>query len=243
MPNLRLVPAAVADGPHNMAADEALLESAVAGVASLRFYAWTVPTLTLGYFQPAAARRTGRLADLPWVRRLSGGATLVHHHEITYGLALPAGSPWQHRCECWIPQLHFVIQHALASLGVAARLCTVAEERKLGDVLCFLHHTSNDLLIRDAKVVGSAQRKRRGAILQHGGILLAGSPATPQLPGIAELTGRALSPEEVARAVVEALVQHHAWRVVPADWTPAERHRIAALAAEKYKSAGWNERR
>src|SRR5437588_9911435 len=92
----RLLPYAVADGAHNMAADEVLLEGASAGVASLRFYGWSEPTLSLGYFQSAAVRRTDpRLAALPYVRRPTGGMTLVHHHELTSALALPARSPWE----------------------------------------------------------------------------------------------------------------------------------------------------
>jgi len=70
-PVCRLLPHVAADGPHNMAADEVLLESAAAGVASLRFYDWSEPTVSLGYFQPRGAR----LAGLPYVRRPSGGMT------------------------------------------------------------------------------------------------------------------------------------------------------------------------
>ena len=56
MPTIRLLPLEIADGPSNMAADEMLLESAAQGVASLRFYGWSEATVSLGYFQPAAAR-------------------------------------------------------------------------------------------------------------------------------------------------------------------------------------------
>src|SRR5262245_26530345 len=93
---IRLLPYAIADGPHNMAADETLLEGAGRGVASLRFYGWSEATLSLGYFQPARRRFDAeRLASLPFVRRPSGGDALVHHHELTCALALPAGRPWQ----------------------------------------------------------------------------------------------------------------------------------------------------
>ena len=74
MLSIRLLPFATADGAHNMAADEVLLESAVAGVASLRFYTWTPATVSLGYFQPVRVRDDdARLAALPFVRRPSGG--------------------------------------------------------------------------------------------------------------------------------------------------------------------------
>src|SRR6266567_4064320 len=99
-PTIRLLPFADADGPTNMAADEALLESASErGVASLRFYTWSEPTLSLGYFQPSA--RPLAVRSLPWLRRSSGGAAIVHHHELTYALALPAGKDWHSR-EPWI---------------------------------------------------------------------------------------------------------------------------------------------
>src|SRR5712671_6762185 len=114
LPICRLVPYAVAEGPHNMAADEALLEAAAAGRASLRFYGWSEATVSLGYFQAEALRRQDpRLAGLPYVRRPSGGATLVHHHEVTYALALPAGPPWQSGVS-WLGRMHVVIAAALA---------------------------------------------------------------------------------------------------------------------------------
>src|ERR687887_40477 len=105
----RLLPYAAAGGPHNMAADEMLLESAAAGVASLRFYGWCEATLSLGYFQAEKLRCADeRLAQLPYVRRPTGGATLVHHHEVTYALGLPAGPPWQ-TGEPWLRRMHGII--------------------------------------------------------------------------------------------------------------------------------------
>src|SRR5437764_13503633 len=95
-PTIRALPFAAADGPTNMAADEAMLESASErGVASLRFYTWTEPTLSLGYFQSSEARTLPNLAPLAWVRRSTGGAGIVHHHELTYSFALPATPPWK----------------------------------------------------------------------------------------------------------------------------------------------------
>src|ERR1043166_1816340 len=83
--SIRLLPASGATGPTNMACDETLVHSAADGIASLRFYTWTTATVSLGYFQSHAVRLTDPLlANLPFVRRPSGGATLVHHHELTY---------------------------------------------------------------------------------------------------------------------------------------------------------------
>ncbi len=244
MPDIRLLPPAVAGGSANMAADEALLESAAAGVASFRLYGWTEPTLSLGYFQSAAAARAEpRLAALPWVRRPSGGAALVHHHEVTYALALPPGPPWQWRCASWLREMHAVLQAALACRGIAARLCPPEEAIKRGDILCFMDLTPNDLVVGSAKVAGSAQRKRRGALLQHGGLLLAASPATPELPGIAELAGVRLATEEVHGLILDHLTRQTGWRLVPGAWTDAERHRRDDLEAARYSQPGWNQKR
>ena len=87
----RLPPYDLANGPANMAADEVLLASDANGQASLRFYGWREATLSLGYFQPAARRlEDPLLRDLHFVSRPSGGDALVHHHELTYCLAVPA---------------------------------------------------------------------------------------------------------------------------------------------------------
>src|SRR5262245_39757909 len=96
MPLCRLLSTAVASGAANMAMDETLLTSALErGVASLRFYRWSVPTLSLGYFQPhSEALADPNLVGVDWVRRPTGGAAILHHLEITYALALPAGPPW-----------------------------------------------------------------------------------------------------------------------------------------------------
>jgi lipoyl(octanoyl) transferase len=231
---VRLLPFAEADGPHNMAADETLLEAAGAGQASLRFYGWSAAALSLGYFQPHSIRISDPpLVSLPYVRRPTGGEALVHHHEWTYALALPGGTG--------TPGMHALIREALIRLGAAVE--SVDEEKKYGEILCFSHHTPGDLRIGRHKIVGSALRRQRGGLLQHGAVLLAASPHTPMLPGIAELCGHRLSAPEVGAAVMERLVHRTGWRLQAGTWTGEERRRIDDLVAEKYSRPKWNDKR
>ena len=271
MPSIRLLPFAAASGAGNMARDEALLLSAAdRGVASLRFYTWTEPTVSLGYFQPAAER----LPELAYVRRATGGAAIVHDPptEITYSLALPPGPHWQPPSESWICRMHYFIRDVLrAKWGVTAKTVVCGEEQKLGPVLCFLHHTPGDLVIGAGvfserpglprptptagvnpaareevarhKIAGSAQRKWKGALLQHGSILLTRSPFAPQLPGVADLTGVTIDRHHLAAAVVDHFGEQTGWAVEPGDWMADELAVAARTAADKYASADWNEKR
>jgi lipoate-protein ligase A len=244
MSAVRLLPWRVADGALNMALDESLLASAIEGVASLRFYGWSAAALSLGYFQPhGPARAMPRLAPLDWVRRPTGGLALVHHLEITYALALPA-SARSPACGSWLVAFHAAIRDVLAGIGVTARLCHEPRPPdRFGEVLCFLHHTPGDVILDESKVVGSAQRRGRGATLQHGSILLRQSPHTPDLPGIAELSGRDLSREELCDALVAEASRQFRWDVRADEWTPDEERHAAELSASRYRTAAWNERR
>ncbi len=88
----RVLPYETADGPANMALDEALLDAVAADAetAYLRTYGWTVPTLSLGYFQRLAeVQADARWQSVAVVRRLTGGGAIWHHQEVTYALIVP----------------------------------------------------------------------------------------------------------------------------------------------------------
>jgi lipoate-protein ligase A len=242
----RLLPFEAASGPDNMAADQALLESADEGFATLRFYAWTQPTLSLGYFQPESARHIHEpLVRLPFVRRPTGGRILVHHHEVTYALALPFGPMWRLEAEkvsAWLGRMHRVIADALRALGVQTDVATGSVAGS-GETLCFLQPVEGDVLIGAHKIVGSAQRRRRGALLQHGAVLMAASAHVPMLPGIQELTGLCLSEQDVCNAISRQFSQHFSCRLLPGDCSPCERNRIAVLARTQYTQPAWNLKR
>ena len=141
--------------------------------------------------------------------------------------------------------MHAIVGTALAGLGVEANpfsaVCVKGEP--FTGLLCFQHFTSCDLMIQNAKVLGSAQRKQRGAILQHGGILLSQSPFTPALPGIRELSRVDLSARQVTEAVCRTFTDETGWTLEPRDWTTAEGERREVIVREKYGSDAWNLKR
>lgn len=235
---IRLLPIAPADGPTNMSRDEAMLETAAAhGMASLRFYTWTEPTLTLGYFQPRPDRA------LTQVRRSTGGAGIIHHHELTYSFALPARPEWKSETS-WICRMHYLVRDVLKEHGLSSNVVVCGEEQKLGEVLCFLHQTAGDLLINGSKVAGSAQRKLRGALLQHGSILLRRSEHAPELPGINDRAGQELfAPESLAKILAEKFATDTGATLEPGNWTREERTRTEEIRQEKYANAEWNAKR
>lgn len=224
-----------------------MLQSAIEGQASLRFYGWTEATVSLGYFQPQAKRLEEPLiAELPFVRRASGGDALVHHHEVTYALALPPGRDWQSK-QPW-QRMHSIIASALSTFGVDAMPTHVEQPSvPFQDVLCFEHVTNGDLIVnvgqQRLKIVGSAQRKSRGAILQHGGILLSQSEYTPTLPGIRELSGEELSASVLKDRITEALFVQTGWQLLDERWSDSETRQIQEIRVRKYNSEAWNYKR
>ena len=175
-------------GQWNMAVDEALLEESLhSGTTFLRLYRWSEPTVSLGYFQSAAAQADDpRLVNLPTVRRLSGGGAILHHHEQTYSCALPPTHPLAQQPSRLYEDIHAVMAAWLAEWGIAVKPRGRTLDRQQEPFLCFLREAAPDLVLNGHKVLGSAQRRRRGAVLQHGSLLLRTSEFAPDLLGLSE---------------------------------------------------------
>lgn len=196
-------------GAWNMAVDETLLETAIAqDVATLRFYRWREPTASLGYFQREADfLAESRFANLPAVRRLSGGGTLIHDQELTYSLVLPASQRLIERPMELYDLVHQAFIDVFRRHGIELRQRGATVTRGREPLLCFAREDEHDLVLLGHKVLGSAQRRRRGAILQHGGLILRASSVTPELPGISDLQSPANSPTDVIQRPQELVSQ------------------------------------
>jgi lipoate-protein ligase A len=257
----RLLVDAPADGAWNMAVDEILLDGVAAGAAppTLRFYEWMPACLSLGYFQPfdvvdtVGCRRLG--VDV--VRRPTGGRAILHDRELTYSVALP-GSLLGHDAGV-LPsyyRISLALQDGLRRLGVQATLAPQSAAR--GPVahgpVCFDRPSDHEILLQRRKLVGSAQMRRAGGILQHGSILvepridkLAACLRLPDgLEGIEDgVVGLAevglTEPAPIAAAISDAFAGRFGVSLVPATLEPTELAAARALASSKYQSASWTQ--
>lgn len=234
------------DGAQNMAIDHALLEAVDAQPdrAVLRTYGWSEPTLSLGYFQKiAAVQRDPRWADVPIVRRPTGGGALWHHHEITYALVVPRSLPMARRPSDLYRAIHGAIAQALQALGFAAHRRGEPEGSQSRPFLCFLDHDSEDILLNGYKIVGSAQRRRPHAVLQHGSLLLAHSEQTPELLGLFDLTHSPIDLEALTGPICQAIAERLELDPLASALSALELERVESLSKSVYRNPEWTEKR
>lgn len=254
-----------ADGPTNMAADEWLASEADRrGTLLVRVYAWSPTTVSLGAFQPIA--EAGAVADIrgvPLVRRPSGGGAIVHGSDLTYAAAVPKGHAWGASPQAFYDALHGAMATVLADHGVDARPWREVAHAGVDSprdthFFCFDRRAPGDLVVDEAnvrpgaagcKIMGSAQRRLAGVVLQHGSLLLRGNPdvaGAARHAGIAEAVplARIPAPLELARAWVRRVAATLGTRLheESAAWSGAKAERIAA-AAERFREDRWTCRR
>jgi len=245
----RLLVDGPAPGPWNMGLDEALMESAASGQPVLRFYGWDGPWLSLGYAQRASAERRAACASagVGIVRRATGGGAVLHGADLTYAVIAP-----ENRLPRGLGPTYAAIAGGLVAglraLGIdAERTPPRARGAPGGDSSgasrpfdCFAEAAGDEICAGGRKLVGSAQRRAAGIVLQHGSIRL--EPDSPRVRevagiGVAGATSLAeLSLEleigTVRDALVEALGCALGGRFEVSAPTSAERDRAGARSGE-----------
>lgn len=173
----RMLPPLRGSGIEQMSLDQALLEAASAPgfVPTLRFHVWTPPALSIGRFQDISEvdLDTCVREGIDVTRRPTGGKGILHLDDFTYGVVLPPSFPLPGGIVESYAMLCGGILAALRILGIEAGI-----KRKAGDRYaraggaCFAAVTEADLECEGRKICGSAQIRHRGAVLQHGSILM-----------------------------------------------------------------------
>jgi len=244
-------------GAENMARDAALMDHARStGEHVFSIYSWERPTLSLGRNQTArgrydldeAARR-----EIDIVRRPTGGRALLHWREVTYSVAAPAENDSLRES---YEQINAILLYGLLRLGVdAAEARGGPRTPSPGDLPCFAAPAEGELIANGSKLVGSAQIRENGALLQHGSILICDDQPliadllleksraveVPRAATLADAMGREPAHDEVADALfvsVKALED--------ASATPMDAAEVGALTEkhlEQFENPLWTWRK
>jgi lipoate-protein ligase A len=153
----------------NMALDEALLEAMLRlQKPVLRFYGWTLPASTFGYFQKYAEVERATLLR-PLIRRPTAGGIVPHDADWTYSFTFPAGDEWHSlRAEESYRRVHEWIRNAFAMLNIETELALCCKKSSEG--ACFIGFEKSDLLWHGKKIAGAAQRRNRLGLLIQGSV-------------------------------------------------------------------------
>lgn len=211
----------------NMAFDEALLKAHAEGITGpvLRFYQWSPPAISLGYFQKTEGINQAALDKygISLVRRITGGRAVLHKDDLTYSIVARAGIDTPLGVE---ESYHYLCQGILEGLAFLGVKASLGSEKAVAPfpIFCFAVSTRGDITWQGKKIVGSAQKRDGSSLLQHGSILL-----KPQLnlleeifslgnndqiellkqklTSLEEILNRPVNPEEVKDAFIKGFEQ------------------------------------
>ncbi|MCK4836725.1 MAG: lipoate--protein ligase family protein [Candidatus Aminicenantes bacterium] len=168
-----LIPYSAAE---NMARDEYLFQLChTKKCGFLRFYSWDKPTFSFGVSQKISKAVNLKFLEqnhCSFVRRITGGKTVLHNDEITYAVVSSEDTFYRdndlYKSYLLISR---VIVRAFENIGVEAYLCkSHSSAYARTDHPCFSFPTLNEIEINGKKIVGSAQKRDKFALLQHGSI-------------------------------------------------------------------------
>ena len=252
---------------ENMAIDEAVLLETIQHnkPPTLRFYGWSRPAVSIGYFQELPKEinyERCQLSDVKVVRRITGGKAVYHEDEITYSVAA-AGSTalFPDDVAGTYQTISRCLLRGLAYLGIDANLAETSSVGANGrpdfDTCCFSVPAGNELMAAGRKICGSAQTRIRGGFLQHGSMLMSFDPVqtaamilssdAPEchaklkrsVTAVNELLPSPVSAELLCFALKKGFVDELNIEITEGELTPAEADLTRRLI-KKYESDAWN---
>ena len=258
-------------GEWNMAVDEAILEAVEEGKSppTLRLYGWEPACLSIGYAQSYNDVDEERVAERGWdvVRRLTGGRAILHGDELTYAIIAPLDDP---RLSGDITQsygrLSKALLHGLRILGlkVEAESKGVNSNSNINEPICFEVPSNNEIVADGKKLIGSAQARRKKAVLQHGTLPLFGdltritdalryesderrnadgNKLLGRATTVEAVVGRRVEWEEAANAIAAGFEEALNITLEPGELSQKEVERAKELVSEKYGNIDWLKRR
>ena len=241
MDNWRFLEGGWATGARQMAVDDALLTLCGRGHSppTLRLFGFRPACLSLGRFQ--STDQVLRPPGLDLVRRPTGGGAVVHRGDVCYSIVLPLSHPLAAGS---IRQSYRRLARGLAagleSLGLPPLAEGEAADPSPRSAWCFEAIAPHELTVAGRKLVGSAQARREGALLQQGSIRLAPEPAeAAQATSLEEELGRAVSWGELVEALVSGLARAWGGEIRPGELSAEEDKLARRLERECYADPGW----
>ena len=249
----------------NMAIDEAILAAQKEQPnPTLRFYSWTQPAFSFGYFQDIAVEvdvEACRADRIELVKRMTGGGIVVHGWELTYTLILPRGAGEMNISDAY----HIIgqsIVETLQKLGLPAQ-CYAAGNYSSSAVtnrtygveanICLTNPTEHDVMSDNKKLAGVSVRRNRNGIMFQGYISLDMPPSSilarvSKDPEVQEMLrekstaintdGRSIPRSALIQAISETFnlgIAFHSSELSSTEHAQAE-----TLAETKYATSAWN---
>lgn len=241
------------DAYTNMAIDEVLLQSKV---PVLRFYRWRPPAISIGYFQKLEeeidlekCRRWG----IDYVRRITGGKAVLHDNELTYSFVIFTGLMPKSVIKSY-KVISRAILITLENLGLKAGMKGEVK-RSQKSPLCFNDPSYYEIVVNGKKIVGSAQVRKNGKILQHGSILIDFdiekmcslfkseykiSQVRERVTSLNNELGKEIEFEDLTAVLKKGFEENFDTKLIPDELTRKENALAQEIAATKFSTREWN---
>jgi lipoate-protein ligase A len=189
----RLIKDSYHNGFINMAVDEAIMIAHKNGLVppTIRFYQWSPPAVSLGYFQDLKKEINVKVCQdigIDIVRRPTGGKAVLHDQELTYSFIIKENDPLVNDSilETY-KKISGGIIRGLSYLGIKAELVPLrgklenhlsgrSDKARIHHLdfksICFSIPSQYEVQVEGKKMVGSAQVRKGGVVLQHGSLLI-----------------------------------------------------------------------
>jgi lipoate-protein ligase A len=261
----RLIQSDPLPGKMNMAVDAAILEAARQGrtQTTLRLYDWSPPCLSLGYSQPFSDLDLNRLDTSGWdvVRRPTGGRAILHIEELTYSVIGPKTDPHlKGSLMASYQQISRALYQALLDLGLPAEIHAGKNPLAHHQPVCFENPSDFEITVNKKKIIGSAQARKKEAILQHGSLPLSGDltritevlayPSNDEREAARKVLlekavtvrgalNKEITWDEAARAFKKAFTEVLNLELVESTLTPWELNHARELAENQFGAVEW----
>jgi lipoate-protein ligase A len=243
-----LIPYTVNHAKTNMALDEVMYNSVKNNTrqAVFRIYGWTIPAITIGYFQQQHNINLNRCIknNIPVIRRITGGRAVLHKDEITYSISMKVKDHIVSKKDVFYELSHIII-NGLKTMGINA---TINSKTKgsYKNPNCFQTTSIYEIINEhNKKIVGSALLTQRNNILMQGSI-----PLTEHYKDINQYINQLpitnINTIKINQSLINKKVNSFlkgvskTIKLKPSKLTNIENEELTSLIKNKYSKDSWN---